>query len=55
MPGVRMSDLHSVQFDVRDGDDEVVSISSDIYINYPIESEWFNESCSDSELQDSWW
>ena len=34
-----MSDLRSVQFDVRDGDDEVVSISSDIYINYPIESE----------------
>ena len=33
MPGVRMSDLRSVQFDVRDGDDEVVSISSDIYIN----------------------
>ena len=33
MPGVRMSDLHSFQFDVRDGDVEVVSISSDIYIN----------------------
>ena len=28
-----MSDLHSFQFDVRDGDVEVVSISSDIYIN----------------------
>ena len=33
MPGVRMSDLRSVQFDVCDGDDEVVSIASDIYIN----------------------
>ena len=32
MPGVRMSDLRSVQFDVCDGDDEVVSIASDIYI-----------------------
>ena len=28
-----MSDLRSVQFDVCDGDDEVVSIASDIYIN----------------------
>ena len=28
-----MSDLRSVQFDVRDGDDEVVSTASDIYIN----------------------
>ena len=27
-----MSDLRSVQFDVCDGDDEVVSIASDIYI-----------------------
>ena len=33
MPGVRMSDLRWVQFDVCDGDDEVVSIASDIYIN----------------------
>ena len=33
MLGVRMSDLRSVQFDVCDGDDEVVSIASDIYIN----------------------
>ena len=33
MPGVRMSDLRSVQFDVCDGDDEVVSIASDIYTN----------------------
>ena len=33
MPGVRMSDLRSVQFDVRDGDDEVVSIASDTYVN----------------------
>ena len=28
-----MSDLRSVQFDVCDGDDEVVSIASDIYTN----------------------
>ena len=33
MPGVRMSDLRSFQFDVRDGHGEVVSIASDIYIN----------------------
>ena len=33
MPGVRMSDLRSVQFDVRDRHGEVVSIASDIYIN----------------------
>ena len=33
MPAVRMSDLRWVQFDVRDGDGEVVSIASDIYIN----------------------
>ena len=32
MPGVCISDLRSVQFDVRDGDDEV-SIISGIYIN----------------------
>ena len=28
-----MNDLLSVQFDVHDGDVEVISISSDIYIN----------------------
>ena len=33
MPGVCMSDLRSVQFDVRDRHGEVVSIASDIYIN----------------------
>ena len=33
MPGVCMSDLRSVQFDVCDGHGEVVSIASDIYIN----------------------
>ena len=33
MPGVRMSDLRWVQFDVCDGHGEVVSIASDIYIN----------------------
>ena len=33
MSGVRMSDLRSVQFDVRDRHGEVVSIASDIYIN----------------------
>ena len=33
MPGVRMSDLRSFQFDVRDRHGEVVSIASDIYIN----------------------
>ena len=32
MPEIRMSDLRSVQFDVRDRHDEVVSIASDIYI-----------------------
>ena len=32
MPGVHMSDLRSVQFDVYDCDGEVVSIASDIYI-----------------------
>ena len=33
MPGVRMSDLRSFQFDVRDGHGEVVSIASDTYVN----------------------
>ena len=33
MPGVCMSDLRSVQFDVCDRHGEVVSIASDIYIN----------------------
>ena len=33
MSAVRMSDLRWVQFDVRDRHGEVVSITSDIYIN----------------------